>query len=176
MTFIYFLIVHSIPSETHGMIMSQSATPATENDRRTSSDTLREARFCGFPHGHPNFCATTVARTVANTKAASSGHDSTPRPLKCETRTLRYAFRKKLFHREASRHRCVFTHRVFTQRNFYTEILAHRKLLHMGSFQTEKLLHTEASISNVLTQRSFLHRDPCTHRMATGIKQKNVGF
>ena len=32
--------------------MSQSATPATQNDMTTSLETFEEERFCGFPHRH----------------------------------------------------------------------------------------------------------------------------
>ena len=72
--------------------------------------------------------------------------NSLNRPLKCETRTLRYTFRKKLFHREASRHRYVFTHRIFTQRNFYTQKFKHiesaytREAFKQRSFYTQKPL------------------------------------
>ena len=32
--------------------MSQSATPATQNDMTTSLETFEKERFCGFPHRH----------------------------------------------------------------------------------------------------------------------------
>ena len=32
--------------------MSQSATPATQNDRTTCLETFEKDRFCGFPHRH----------------------------------------------------------------------------------------------------------------------------
>ena len=32
--------------------MSQSATPATQNDRTTCVETFEKERFCGFPHRH----------------------------------------------------------------------------------------------------------------------------
>ena len=32
--------------------MSQSATPAMQNDRTTSLETFEKERFCGFPHRH----------------------------------------------------------------------------------------------------------------------------
>ena len=32
--------------------MSQSATPATQNDMTTSFETFEKERFCGFPHRH----------------------------------------------------------------------------------------------------------------------------
>ena len=32
--------------------MSQSATPATQNDRTTSLETFEKERFCSFPHRH----------------------------------------------------------------------------------------------------------------------------
>ena len=32
--------------------MSQSATPATQNDMTTSLETFKKERFCGFPHRH----------------------------------------------------------------------------------------------------------------------------
>ena len=32
--------------------MSQSATPATQNDRTTSLETFKKERFCSFPHRH----------------------------------------------------------------------------------------------------------------------------
>ena len=55
----------------HTRPVSQSATPATQHDMRTSSDTLRKTCFCGFPHRHAIFSATKVAhgrlRTVADT-------------------------------------------------------------------------------------------------------------
>ena len=47
------------PAETHRV--SQSATPATQNDMSTSSDTSRKTRCHGFSHRHGNFSATTVA-------------------------------------------------------------------------------------------------------------------
>ena len=50
-----------IPPETRRM--SQSATPATQNDMNTSSDTWRKTRFCGFPHRHSNFTLTTATHT-----------------------------------------------------------------------------------------------------------------
>ena len=40
--------------------MSQSATPATQNDMTTSSDTSKKTRFCDFSHRHGNFSLTTV--------------------------------------------------------------------------------------------------------------------
>ena len=71
--------------------MSQSATPATQNDMTTSSDTSKKSRFCDFSHRHGNFAPTTAAdgrlRTVANgcgrlrtPEAGSREHGSTPRP------------------------------------------------------------------------------------------------
>ena len=32
--------------------MSQTATPATQNDRTTSLETFEKERFCSFPHRH----------------------------------------------------------------------------------------------------------------------------
>ena len=32
--------------------MSQSATPATQNDMTTCVETFEKERFCGFPHRH----------------------------------------------------------------------------------------------------------------------------
>ena len=83
-----------IPPETHRM--SQSAAPDTQNDMSTSSETSRKTRFCGFSNRHGNFTLTTVARGRLRTpKAGSREHVSTPRPPKCKTRTLRYAFGPK---------------------------------------------------------------------------------
>ena len=45
--------------------------------------------------------------------------------------------------------------------SLHRKAFTHRKLLHMGTFYTEKLLQTEA-----LLQGSFLHSAPCTCRMA----------
>ena len=71
--------------------MLQSATPATQNDMSTSSDTSKKTRLCNFSHRHGNFEAMTVAdgrlRTVATAcgrwrtpEAGSREHGSTPRP------------------------------------------------------------------------------------------------
>ena len=92
--------------------MPRSATPATQNDRTTSSDTSKKSRFCDFSHRHGNFEATTAAdgrlRTVADgcerlrmvangcgrlrTPEAGSREHVNPQTPKCKTRTLRYAF------------------------------------------------------------------------------------
>ena len=45
----------SCTSHTHTRGMSQSATPATQNDMTTSSDTSKKTRFCNFSHRHGNF-------------------------------------------------------------------------------------------------------------------------
>ena len=47
----------------HTRRMSQSATPATQNDMSTDSDTWRKAPFCDFPRRHGNFSATMAAHT-----------------------------------------------------------------------------------------------------------------
>ena len=76
-----------IPAERHRT--SQSATPATQNDMSTSSDTSRKTRFGGFPHRHANLSPPTVVRKWLRTlKAGSREHVSTPRPPKCKRRTL----------------------------------------------------------------------------------------
>ena len=76
--------------------MSQSAMRATQNDMTTSCDTSRRTCFGGFPHRRGNFTLTTVVRERLWTpKAGSREHVSTPRPPKCKTRTLCYAFGKK---------------------------------------------------------------------------------
>ena len=40
--------------------MSQSATPATQNNMSTSSDTSKKTRLCDFSHRHGNFSLTRV--------------------------------------------------------------------------------------------------------------------
>ena len=97
--------------------MSRSATPATQNDMTTSSDTSKKARFCDFSHRHSNFEVTTACgrlQTVANgcgrlrTLADACGRLRTladarsrvtrtrvnPQTPNYKTRTLRYAFGK----------------------------------------------------------------------------------
>ena len=63
-----------IPPETRQM--SQSATPAPQNDMSTSSDTSRKTRFCDFSHRHGNFSLTTVAHTPSgwNTSNVTKCH------------------------------------------------------------------------------------------------------
>ena len=51
--------------------MSQSATPATQNDTSTSSDTSRKTRFCGFSHRHGNFSPRTVAHTDSSSHTSN---------------------------------------------------------------------------------------------------------
>ena len=48
--------------------MSQSATPATQNDRTTCVETFKKPRFCSFPHRHGINDATT------------GGEQGSPRP------------------------------------------------------------------------------------------------
>ena len=45
----------------HTCGMSQSATPATQNDMSTSSDMSKKTRLCDFSHRHGNFSLTRVA-------------------------------------------------------------------------------------------------------------------
>ena len=56
--------------------MSQSATPATQNDMTTSSDTSRKTRFHSFSHRHGNFSLTMAAqtKTCLNTSNVTKCH------------------------------------------------------------------------------------------------------
>ena len=81
--------------------MSQSDTPATENEATSHLKLSDNATLCDFSHRHGNFLPPrSLAKgckrlwTVADTKTASSEHTSTPRPPECKTGTLRYAFGK----------------------------------------------------------------------------------
>ena len=65
--------------------MPRSATPATQNDMTTSSDTSKISRFCDFSHRHGNFAPTTVAdgrlRTVEDgCGCQKQGHANTGQP------------------------------------------------------------------------------------------------
>ena len=97
--------------------MPGSATPATQNDMTTASDTSKKSRFCDFSHRH--FAPTTAAvgrlrtvangcgrsrtvadgckrlRTVADAKNRVTRTQVNPQTPKCKTRTLHYAFGKK---------------------------------------------------------------------------------
>ena len=57
--------------------MSQSATPATQNDMTTSLETFEKERFCGFPHRHGE--ATGKPETRDETRG------STKTIISCET-------------------------------------------------------------------------------------------
>ena len=88
--------------------MSRSATPATQNDMTTSSDTSKKARFCDFSHRHGNFEVTTAAdgrlrtvangcgrlRTLADARSRVTRTRVNPQTPNYKTRTLRYAFGK----------------------------------------------------------------------------------
>ena len=54
--------------------MSQSATPATQNDMTTSLETFEKERFCGFPHRHgePTGTPETRDETRGSTKTIIS--------------------------------------------------------------------------------------------------------
>ena len=54
--------------------MSQSATPATQNDMTTSLETFEKERFCGFPHRHgePTGTPETRDETCGSTKTIIS--------------------------------------------------------------------------------------------------------
>ena len=78
--------------------MSRSATPATQNDMTTSSDTSKKSRFCDFFHRQGNFEATMAAngrlRTVADARSRVTRTRVNPQTPNYKTRTLRYAFGK----------------------------------------------------------------------------------
>ena len=88
--------------------MSRSATPATRNEGWRDVKRPKMTTSVKLPRGTANFLPNgrlqTVAngcgrlQTVADIKAASSEHTSTPRPPKCKTRTLRYAFGNQRYH------------------------------------------------------------------------------
>ena len=54
--------------------MSQSATPATQNDMTTSLETFEKERFCGFPHRHGDATGQPATRddTRGSTKTSIS--------------------------------------------------------------------------------------------------------
>ena len=117
--------------------MPQSATPATQSDMTTSSDTSKKSRFCDFSHRHGNFEATTAAdgrlrtvaegcgrlRTLADARSRVTRTLVNPQTPKCKTRTLRYAFGKNgrvktttwyivLAHGTKIERSCAFTHLI----------------------------------------------------------------
>ena len=55
----------------HTRRTSQSATPATQNDLTTSSDTSRKTCFCGLLQRHANFTLTTVAHTHSSSHTSN---------------------------------------------------------------------------------------------------------
>ena len=71
------------------MGMSQSATPTTENDRKTSSDTLRKTRFWGFPHRHANFSPTKVAHIHSSSHVECRATSATENDMSSSSDTLR---------------------------------------------------------------------------------------
>ena len=58
--------------------MSQSATPATQNDMTTCLETFEKERFCSFPHRHGINDPTTTRRRPDQTLEANKG--PAPRP------------------------------------------------------------------------------------------------
>ena len=67
--------------------MSQSATPATQNDMTTCVETFEKERFCGFPHRH--------GETTGKPEARDETRGSTTTSISCEAssnfHTLKHA-------------------------------------------------------------------------------------
>ena len=167
---------HSHP-ETHRM--SQSATPATQNDMSTLSDTSRKTRLCGFPHWHGNFSLTTVAYTQSSWKTSNvtKCHKMPHLPRKTAwahrlTRRERHGFvaspiatptlpsRRSRTYSPPETHRMSQSARPATQIDMSTSSGTSRKTRLCG------FPHWHGNFSATMVAHTHTHSHPETHRMS----------